>query len=448
MTKNLYQAVLVAASTVAMGLLAGCGTGLGGITDSAPATVAGAALKGNVHGGQQPVAGASIALYAAGTSGYAGTASSLLTRPVTTDAGGGFNITGAYSCSAGQQLYIVATGGNPGGGTNPNLALMAPLGDCSGLSASTFISINEITTVAGAFTLGPFMSGLNALGTTPTNTSGLAHAFASTSKLVNTTTGLAPGSGLPSGATAPTAELYTLADALATCVNSTGGSTGDGTACGTLFKLTTPSGGSAPTDTIQAALNIAHFPTQNVAAIFNMSSATAPFNPQLASAPSDWTMAVSYKAAGSLSSPKTTTIDAAGNVWVANSGNNSVTVLAQSGTPLSGSPFAGNGLTAPSAVTIDIGGNAWVANSGGDTVSVFTPSGAIYSGSPFSGEGTISAPVSIAIDAPGNIWIANSGNSTLTELSSAGTYIAPPGSQGVVSSPTISNPTSLAINPK
>ena len=80
------------------------------------------------------------------TSGYAGATTNLLTSAVATDAGGNFNITGAYSCTAGQQLYIVSAGGNPGGGNNPNLALMAALGDCKNLSASTFISIRYLIT--------------------------------------------------------------------------------------------------------------------------------------------------------------------------------------------------------------------------------------------------------------------------------------------------------------
>jgi DNA-binding beta-propeller fold protein YncE len=93
------------------------------------------------------------------------------------------------------------------------------------------------------------------------------------------------------------------------------------------------------------------------------------------------------------------------------------------------------------AVAIDAGGNAWVANKSGSAVSAFTLSGATVSGSPFAGAGTISTPTSIAIDAPGNVWVANSGNSSVTQLTSAGTYV-----QQVTSG--ISNPQSLAINPK
>ncbi len=63
-------------------------------------------IRGSVHGGQQPVSGATIQLFAAGTSGYGTGATSLLTAPVTTDSGGNFTITGDYTCpSAASELY-------------------------------------------------------------------------------------------------------------------------------------------------------------------------------------------------------------------------------------------------------------------------------------------------------------------------------------------------------
>jgi len=88
----------------------GCGAGA---PSNAP--IAAPLLQGHIHGGQQPVSGASIQLYAAGTSGYGTGATSLLSAPITTDANGNFTITSASPCPTSiSQLYIVATGGNPG----------------------------------------------------------------------------------------------------------------------------------------------------------------------------------------------------------------------------------------------------------------------------------------------------------------------------------------------
>ncbi len=112
--------------------------------------------------------------------------------------------------------------------------------------------MNEITTVGSVFARAPFMSSIAALGSSAANTTGLTHAFASVNKLVNVGTGAAMGSALPAGAVGPVSEIVTLADILAACINSTGGTAGDSTACGTLFSLATSAGGTAPTDTVQA----------------------------------------------------------------------------------------------------------------------------------------------------------------------------------------------------
>jgi len=80
--------------------LSGCTANFGDVATSGPAAVSavGAAIQGNVHGGQQPVTGATIQLYAVGTSGYGSAATPLLTKTVTTDQNGGFSISGDYTC--------------------------------------------------------------------------------------------------------------------------------------------------------------------------------------------------------------------------------------------------------------------------------------------------------------------------------------------------------------
>src|SRR5271166_5653949 len=110
--------------------------------------VQGAALHGKVHGGQQPIVGAGVYLYAANTTGYGGlgipasssnASISLLKSPgyVTTDSNGNFSITGDYTCpSASTQVYLYSIGGNPGAGTNSAASLLAGLGSCGSLSSS------------------------------------------------------------------------------------------------------------------------------------------------------------------------------------------------------------------------------------------------------------------------------------------------------------------------
>jgi len=77
-------------------------------------------MAGTVHGGQQPISGATIQLYAVGTTADGSASSPLLTSTVTTNSNGGFN-TGSFTCpTSTTMVYLLASGGNPGlaNGTN------------------------------------------------------------------------------------------------------------------------------------------------------------------------------------------------------------------------------------------------------------------------------------------------------------------------------------------
>ncbi len=128
-------------------LLSGCSTNFqpSPLADVASEHTPIGEINGSVHGGNFPVTGASIYLFATGTGGYGTASTSLITSGkagvscnanaklngttysaysnachVTTDAYGNFALSGDYACTAGQQVYMVAVGGNPGvGGTTP-----------------------------------------------------------------------------------------------------------------------------------------------------------------------------------------------------------------------------------------------------------------------------------------------------------------------------------------
>jgi streptogramin lyase len=386
-----------------------------------------------VHGGQQGVSGSTIQLYAAGA-GYGSAATPLLTKTVTSNGAGSFTITGDYSCPpTTTQVYIVATGGNPGlamGTNNTALTMMAALGPCGNLTSSTFIFIDEVTTVASVYALAPFMStgGGTKLGATSTNAQGLANAFATVNNLVNTAKGTAPGPNLPTGATAPTAELNTLADLLSLCVN-TSGLAGE---CTTLFNDATPSGLSPPTNTIDAMLDIVLNPGHNVSTLYNLVTGVVPFEPTLAAAPNDWTMAINYIGAG-LNAPRGIAVDGLGNIWIANMGANSISELSSSGKAMSGAGgYTGGGLNAPWGIAIDIPGNVWVTdpiNIGTGALSRFSSSGTAIAGSPYTGNG-LSDPFGVGINSNGVVWTANVSTTsafTNTGGSQSGSPYGPPG---------------------
>ena len=118
-------------------VLSGCSM----VQTALPSANLGSAIKGNVHGGQQPVAGAHVYLMAAGVSGYGGASTSLLVPSSTglsdsvgayvqTAADGSFSITGDYTCTANTQVYLYVLGGNPGAGVNSAAGFLAALGNC------------------------------------------------------------------------------------------------------------------------------------------------------------------------------------------------------------------------------------------------------------------------------------------------------------------------------
>jgi hypothetical protein len=252
------------------------------------------ALHGRLMGGQQPISGAVIQLYTVGTSADGSASTPMITKTtVTTGTDGTFNITGDYSCSTSNatDVYITATGGDPTpGAPNVNLTLMAALGQCSTLSSTTNINIDELTSVAAVAALHPYMTSITAIGSSSSDASSLDAAFTVATELVNNATGLSPGSNVPSGHTVPSTLINTLGDVIVPCINSASG-TGNtpSSSCATLFSLATPPSGTAPKETVGALLNIENYPTQNATLLWNQVSGTAiQFLPDLSAAPSTW----------------------------------------------------------------------------------------------------------------------------------------------------------------
>jgi sugar lactone lactonase YvrE len=432
----------IAISSCAL-FFAGCG-GMPVATTSRTGSVPRASISGRVHGGQSPIVGARVYLLAvnvSGTSTYGGPgipasatnkSQSVLTSGdgqdslgyyVTTDANGNFNITGDYTCpSSYAHPYLYAAGGFPGGGTsNSAIVLTAPVGSCGG--SSEFIVINEVSTVVTAYVFAGFASD-------PTHTSASNSALAATNldNAANTVSNIEDpmtGSALattPAGNGAiPQAEINTLANILAACVNSVGPTS---TQCSTLFGNAMNGATPAP-DTATAALNIAHNPGANITTLYPLQSSTSPFQPMLNSAPNDFTIAINYTGGG-LDDPRGIAVDASGNVWTANYSGDSVSAFSPTGVAISPGTtgFQGGGLDDPIGMAIDANGHAWVANYGGSSISEFNTSGEAVLGSPFTGGG-LDDPFGIAIDSSGNVWEANYTGNSVSEFSSSGGAISP-----------------------
>lgn len=357
---SLPLAVLVVA-VVCSGLLSGCATQQ---TASPLPLEMPAGLHGQMKGGQQPVSNATVELVQISTAGY-GDQSGQVLASAASDASGNFSLPSHTCPSANTPTLIRARGGNPGlaaGTDNPAIFLVAVTGPCSSLTPSTFVQINEVTTVASAFTLRPFMSGTSA-GTSATNLVGIANAMSTYSTLVDNSTGTSPGANLPPGVSVPTALINTLANSLAACVNTASQTS---TPCATVTRSTSiPTTGSL-SNVFSAAVAIANSPaltTSHLFNLFNLGAAAAPFQPVLSAMPADFAITIQYSG-GNLSSPHNALdIDQNGNVWVATGQPaGSIEEMAPSGTMLA-SNFLGGTVHSPAGIAIEPTGSNLIITS-------------------------------------------------------------------------------------
>jgi sugar lactone lactonase YvrE len=184
--------------------------------------------------------------------------------------------------------------------------------------------------------------------------------------------------------------------------------------------------------------------------------------------------------AAQLNGPYSVVVDSAGNLYIAEPGNNRIrkvsttgTITTIAGTGYSG--FSGDGgdaasaqLYYPEGVAVDAGGNLYIADtynnrirkvSGNGTISTFAGTGTFG----FSGDGVAATvanlyiPTGVAVDAAGNLYIAEAGNHRIRKVSTAGiiTSIAGrgpsaagtfSGNDGLATSAQLYSPTSVAVD--
>jgi hypothetical protein len=331
--------------------------------------------------------------------------------------------------------------------------------------------INEVTTVASAWALAPFAAnplstGLNSylnIGTSSGNTVGLANAFAAVNNLVNISTGQALFVTPAGNATVPYAEVNSLADILNACAVTSGGQANDGSVCGNLFVYADPYGNfigetlysGVPTDTLQAAFEIAQNPDFNdpgpdnlVAAIngkalFPSATLASPFQPILASLPYDYSISLNFSGNGlsSTGGASYLALDNSGDVWVSNTTANSVTELNYAGADVSPSTgYTTSSLSTPGPLAIDSAGNVWICGASGLTELNFV--GMELPGSPFAGSGlTASGCLAMAFDGNKDLWATNS--QSVSKFDQFGNPLTPAGGFTIATSPSV--PTTVTV---
>ena len=447
--KQRHQLLLPSCVLILGSLLTGCTVEQTAVSP----TFDGRAILGKMHGGQQPVVGAHVYVMAANTTGYgqpsvsliqsgAGVANDATGNYVTTDSTGSFVLTGVYSCTPGALVYVLGTGGNPGNGSgnpNPALAMMAALGACpSGgdfSSATPYVYLNEVSTVASVYALAGFMTDgahVSSSGTANALT-GIGNAFATVANIENIATGTARTTTPNGNGTVAQSTINTLADILAPCVNSDG----TGAGCSTLFT-NAKNGSATPTDTITAMVNIAHHPGSNVAALFGLVNGTSPFSPVLGSAPNDLTISVAYTGGG-MSQDYYAAADGQGNIWVM--GQQSGISLFNNLGVAQNSSKVHTGLGYNFSLTLDGAGDAFVSNYGTTPGLVKVSPGLSVSG--ISTAGNMPTPQSAIYDGNGNIV---SWNYSTENFGRVTTLLAANAPTGSLSGATISQYAALAID--
>jgi len=425
------------------------------------ANYAGTVFTGTVKAGSQPLIGSHVQLYAAGATGNGSTPTALLSAALVTGPNGTFTVP-AYTCpESNSVLYAVATGGNTtvNGASNTAAELAAVVGSCNAVIGSSAVTVDEATTVATAYAMAQFLASGAKIGASATNSSGIGLAAATAANLVNTATGVAPGANFPSTGTAPSAKLNTLANLLNACV--VGGPAS--VSCTQLFSATA-AGGTAPSNTFDAVMNLVKQPGTNVGSLYTLSAGAAAYAPVLTGVPADWVLAVSY-GGGGMNDPSALSIDSKGNVWVANyfsivsafsntgaplaangfydtalrdsyggavnvlddfwvvneeGGSNGLGSLASITTSGSQGSFDGGGLNFPLAAAFDPSGVAWIADYGDSSVSLFSPAKASVAGSNGFQSSHLVFPVAVATDADCNAYVANQSTNTITRVAADG----------------------------
>ncbi len=387
-------------------------------------------MKGRVEVGGAPISGADVTLFLAGSG-----APEKLAEAMTNDEGS-YDLTLADGKDGGGVLYLIAAGGksklSSGNGPNPAITLMATLGT----KAPQRATINELTTVASAWTGAQFLDGTVMSG----DALGLSIAAGNVSNLVNLETGgLGPviEDGLNSSETTTLAKLNTLGILLTACV------TEKPDACDKLFAAATPPGGAAPTNTLAAAQNIARFPWHNANRLFGLLDEFYPVPagkrwrevaliPYLNFAPSSWTLSLVYSGGG-YNGVGGIAIDGEGNMWSANNFlvggqttifdwvGGGISKFAPNGKPLSPmiTGFRGGGVdSAGWGIAVSGDDKVWVTSIIGSTISVFDRE----SGKPLSPEtgysfdGKLGAMQGIIVAPNGDVWTLDNDHSQIIHL--------------------------------
>jgi hypothetical protein len=385
-------------------------------------------FTGRVQIAHKPLVGSAVTLYAAGK----GEPTELAQGKTGDDGTFGLDVgPDKLKGAAGKVLYLVARGGTPSAagakGPNEAVALLTVLGTKLPKKAT----VNELTTVASAFTAARFLKG-EALSGHPL---GLRIAAGNAPNLVNPATGgwgkvlLDP---LNSTQTTTLANLNTLGSLLTAFAT-----VADDDWRGRFLKAATQTGGAAPKNTLEAIAGIARRPWANANELYGLfeeaypqpkdgSRRKAPFLPYLAWSPRDFVLSLCF-AGGGLYSPGRFMFDAEGNLWsgqnwmpgsqsgVIRSIGGGVVKFAPDGKPLSPAitAFTGMGLDGVAWGTAVTKEHVWASSFNGKILVMDFKGNPIAKESDFPFKEKLSSLEGIGVSAKGDVWVTEGADNLL-----------------------------------
>ncbi|MGO8969543.1 MAG: hypothetical protein ACLQDQ_08225 [Myxococcaceae bacterium] len=276
-------------------------------------TFAADSLKGQVLVGGAPVAKATVTVWTAS----AGEPKQVAQTKTAAD--GRFEFRAITAPGKDSVLVVVAKGGQPKAskavGDNPAIALMVLLGS----PVLKTVTINELTTVASAFTAAQFIKGGGLSG----NPLGLRIAAGNVPNLVEPSTGRWGKALLDPLNSTQTTTLATL-DTLGSLISFFAIAASDDWRA-RFLNAAALTDGTTPKDTIEAMASIARTPWANPKAVYALfdeaypqpkdgSRRAAPFVPYLAYVPDDFMLSLAFAGGGTYSSGRLM-FDAEGNLW-------------------------------------------------------------------------------------------------------------------------------------